>query len=498
MIEGNFVGTDRNGNRALPNGSDGIRIFNAPRNRIGSAIDATAGNLISGNTGSGLSFTNAGSTGNLVLGNLIGIALDGLTALGNRGSGVLLSSGATNVQIGGTNAVSRNVIAANGSSGISISSTAHGNRVSRNLIGVNTAGSPRGNVNAGIAVQGADNTIGGVNATFANTIAGNPVGIALSGASATNNVIAFNTIGSEAAALIGNGIQVASGASTNTIGPKNTIRRNLTGIRVADGSREIRITQNAISLNFNLGIDLLPTAGLSDNDVSDVDSGANQLQNFPTLTSDPILLGVDVELSFLVASSPLNSAYPLTVEFYSSDGDGEGATFLGSTFYTEANQAVGVKTVSLAGAGSGLTAGISRIVALAIDLRGNTSEFSRQRNLVSGGLLATAFASQSVNPLDVNGDKRLDTNDANLLAGTIINATTLIDVQQNAKVTASDIKFDVDRNGTVEMRDVLLVLRGIELSRFNWRRVAALNTAIQSDTWDESLLELLGTDLRIN
>ncbi len=185
VLEGNFIGTDRNGNRAIPNGSDGIRIFNAPRNRIGSAIDATAGNVISGNTGSGLSFTNAGSTGNLVLGNLIGIALDGLTALGNGGSGVMLSSGATNVQIGGTNAISRNVIAANGSSGISISSTAHGNRVSRNLIGVNTAGSPRGNVNAGIAVQGADNTIGGVNATFANTIAGNPVGIALSGASAT-------------------------------------------------------------------------------------------------------------------------------------------------------------------------------------------------------------------------------------------------------------------------------------------------------------------------
>ncbi len=124
--------------------------------------------------------------------------------------------------------------------------------------------------------------------------------------------------------------------------------------------------------------------------------------------------------------------------------------------------------------------------------------FSRQRNLVSGGLLATAFASQSVNPLDVNGDKRLDTNDANLLAGTIINSTNTNDAQLNAKVTAPDIKLDVDRNGTVEMRDVLLVLRGIELNRFNWRRVAALNTAIQSNTWDESLLELLGTDLRIN
>ncbi len=485
VIEGNFVGTDFAGTLAIPNRGDGIRVFNAPRNRIGSATEAAAGNLISGNGGSGISFTNPGSTGNLVLGNFVGVAADGLAALGNTGNGVLLSSGATNVQIGGTNATSRNIIAANGSSGISISSTAQGNRVSRNLIGINTAGAARGNGNAGVSIQGSGNTIGGTNATFANTIAGNPVGIILSGPTATNNAIAFNTIGTEATALSGNGIQVANGASTNTIGPKNTIRRTLTGIRIADGSREIRITQNSIALNFNLGIDLLPGVGVTNNDAGDADTGANRLQNYPTFSGNALIVGNDVEFTFSVNTSPVHAAYPLTIEVYSSDGDGEGITFLGTTLYTEANFASGAKTVTLTGAAIGLTAGVSRIVALATDLLGNTSEFSRQANVTSGaarmasGTEQVGAVSQTNSLFDFNGDKRLDTKDVSLILRALRNPTSLTST------------YDVDGDGALGIRDVLLVIRGLELKKMNWRRVAAISATIHTQTWDESLLDLL-------
>lgn len=493
VIEGNFVGTNANGTAAVPNVSDGIRVINAARNRIGSTTDAAAGNVISGNGGSGLAFSAAGSTGGLVLGNLIGTTADGLSALGNAGSGVILFSSATNIQIGGTNAISRNVIAANGSSGISISSTATNNRISRNRIGVNTAGAARGNTNAGISIQGPNNTIGGANVTFANIIAGNPHGIILSGTSATNNIISFNTIGTDTASNTGRGIQITSGASNNTIGPRNAIRRNETGIRVDNTSIENRITQNSISENINLGIDLLPAAGLTPNDGGDADTGGNRLQNYPQFSGNPILFGNDLEISFSVNSSPVHAAYPLTIEFFASDGGSEGATFLGSTLYTEANFATGVKTVNFAGAGTGLTAGVTKLVGVAIDLQGNTSEFNTQRTLASGAALRSSPpASQSRIATDVNGDGYQTATDAVLLIG-YFNSTA--SVAQGKEIDSAPRYADVDADGTVSRQDILLAIRGIQLAASNRQAVSATDRLLGKDIWDAGLVELMTQDL---
>ncbi len=84
VIEGNYIGTNNNGTAAVANGSDGIRVINAARNRIGSTTDADAGNVISGNNGSGVAISVAGSSGGLVLGNLIGTTASGISALGTR------------------------------------------------------------------------------------------------------------------------------------------------------------------------------------------------------------------------------------------------------------------------------------------------------------------------------------------------------------------------------------------------------------------------------
>ena len=492
VIEGNFVGTNAAGTAAVPNVSDGIRVINAARNRIGSATDAAAGNVISGNGGSGVAFLAPGSTGGLLLGNLIGTTANGLSALGNTGSGVSIFSSATNIQIGGTNAISRNVIAANGSSGISISSSASGNRISRNNIGINTAGAVRGNANAGISIQGPNNTIGGVNATFTNIIAGNPQGIILSGASATNNTISFNTIGTDTASNTGRGIQVTGGASTNTIGPKNTIRRNETGIRVDTGSIGNRITQNSIAENINLGIDLFPAVGVTANDAGDADTGGNLLQNFPFISGNPLLVGSDVEIAFSVNSSPVHAAYPLTIEFFVSDGGGEGARFLGSTLYTEANFAVGVKTVNFGGAGTGLTAGVTKIVGTATDLQGNSSEFSTQRTLAAGLLSSSIAVQQSRSALDVNGDGHLSASDAVMLIGYLNSPAS---VSQEKVVVTSPRYADVDADGLVTSQDVLLVIRGIQLAAANRQAVAASNQLIKADVWDAGLVELMTKDL---
>lgn len=384
VIEGNFIGTRLNGTAAIPNTFDGIRVIGASNTRIGSTTDTAARNVISGNGGSGVAFLQAGSTGGIVAGNFIGTSSNGLLALGNTGNGVLINSGATNVEIGGSTGIAQNVISANGANGVTIAAGANGNRVSRNRIGTTLTGAALGNAGSGIFMQSSNNTIGGATAAFANTIAGNTQGITVSGAGATNNTISFNTIGTDTASNVGRGIQFSSGASSNTVGPNNTIRRNETGILVNADTIRNRITRNSIGENINLGIDLFGAAGATPNDGTDVDTGGNLLQNFPSVSGNPLLIGTNLEIGFSVPSLPANAAYPLTIEFFLSDGGGEGATFLGTTVYTSANFTTGIKTVSFAGAGSGLTPGVSKIVGTATDANGNTSEFSPQRTVASG------------------------------------------------------------------------------------------------------------------
>ncbi len=124
------------------------------------------------------------------------------------------------------------------------------------------------------------------------------------------------------------------------------------------------------------------------------------------MSGNPLLIGNDLEVSFSVNSSPVHAAYPLTIEFFVSDGGGEGGKFLGSTLYTESNFAAGVKTVSFAGAGTGLTAGTTKIVATATDIQGNSSEFSSQRTVTAnvGLLKSDSVTRQSPNVLDVDGN----------------------------------------------------------------------------------------------
>lgn len=145
-IIGNYIGTDRTGTMALPNGT-GISVLASADNRIGGTTSGTR-NVISGNSGSGISlsgYTENGtpgppSTGNVVEGNYIGVASDGVTPLGNW-SGVHVGSYATNNTIGSLDptgsgaAASSNTIAYNQLNGVSIASDAGvGNRIIRNSI----------------------------------------------------------------------------------------------------------------------------------------------------------------------------------------------------------------------------------------------------------------------------------------------------------------------------------------------------------------------------
>jgi len=115
-IRGNFIGTDTSGTLSRPN-NVGIGTNSASGAIIGGTTIG-AGNLISGNTGDGISI---GFTGNMsVQGNRIGTTADGVSALANTGDGVEIATGGGNNQIGGIAANEGNIIAFNNEDGVQI------------------------------------------------------------------------------------------------------------------------------------------------------------------------------------------------------------------------------------------------------------------------------------------------------------------------------------------------------------------------------------------
>jgi parallel beta-helix repeat protein len=259
QIQGNFIGTDVTGTVAVGNGlangsfNAGIQINNASSNFI-------AGNLISGNVNAGVFVTGDSATLNVLSGNLIGTDITGTHALGNglgtNFAGVRIASPGNTV--GGTDPASRNVISANGGSGVATSAT---NTIIRgNLIGTDVTGTVAlGNHSAGISVNHNNvpvgfpeaNTIGGPTAACRNVIAGNGGdGINISGGPAQNfvqgNFIGTNAAGTSALPNAGNGVQVTLGATTNLIGGTTSGSGN-----VISGNRQNGILINGSSASGN-------------------------------------------------------------------------------------------------------------------------------------------------------------------------------------------------------------------------------------------------------
>ena len=134
VVEGNFIGVDVTGTQGLGNAFSGVYVGSGSGfsdDSPGSASDATiggtaagAGNVISANGNFGVWISGAGASGIVVQGNYIGTDVTGTLPLGNALDGVRIDSGASNNTIGGTAAGAGNVIAFNGSNGITVGESA--------------------------------------------------------------------------------------------------------------------------------------------------------------------------------------------------------------------------------------------------------------------------------------------------------------------------------------------------------------------------------------
>jgi parallel beta-helix repeat protein len=258
-----------------------------------------------------------------------------------------------------------------------------------NYLGTNATGlAASANANAGIYLFDSPNTT-----IRNNLISGNSKsGILLLGSATTNTVIAANLIGVNATntgALgnVGDGVLITGNASNTRVGgivatDANVIANNSTGVNIASGTGNA-VIGNSLYRNTGLAIDL-GADGVSPNDIDDIDSGANDLLNFPSgITAERV--GADLVVNAQMVSGLANTSF--RIEIYSNpasaievSNQGEGQTFLGAiTVTTDAlgnaliNATIlGVTTSAPSGSKISLTATRS----LGSGVFGSTSEFA--------------------------------------------------------------------------------------------------------------------------
>jgi parallel beta-helix repeat protein len=357
-VDGNYIGIDPSGTFSEPNGDSGVSVLSGAGNTIGTTLAADR-NVISGNT-NGVSINPAASS-TTVAGNFIGTDASGVNAIANV-DGIFINSSANNTLDG-------NLISGNDAAGVFLSGSG-ANTISGNMIGLGANGLAIIPNDYGIQVTNPTGTV----VIDSNFISGNfEDGIEFKGdnGSITNNSIG---VGSDDG-VAGNGVNgVAITGSDNVVSDNFIGFNGDNGVDVFSGI-DNRISGNFITGNGGKGIDL-GNNGVTQNDAGDIDTGPNNLINFPEI--DNAVLSTDgTNGSYHVEGvydGPANST--ITLEFFASfaadaSGFGEGNVPLG-TVSVDTNGA-GHATFS-ADFESGDNGPI--VTATATDADGNTSEFS--------------------------------------------------------------------------------------------------------------------------
>jgi len=376
IMNNGFNGMEVSGNNNIVlsneisnNTGAGINLFFANFSTIG---QANAGNTITNNGIEGIALLN--SDDNTVRGNFIGTDATGTLVSGNTFEGIYLEESIFNF-IGGSNPGEGNIIANNEDDGIEVSTDADNNKVLSNEISNNDGEGiflffanlcTIGQANAGNTIT--NNGIEGITLLRSddNTVRGNFIGTDVTGTQVSGN--SFNGIYLEESIL--NLIGGSDPGDGNIIA--NNGQNGIIFFEDVQPNNKNEILANSIFNNTLLGIDL-GDDGITPNDFQDGDSGCNDLQNFPVVTS-AVLAGGNVTIIGTL-NSKINTTY--RIDFYNSTGTNiagnvEGEEFLGSQDVT--TDANGDASFNVNFATTINTADFVSVTAT--DPNGNTSEFS--------------------------------------------------------------------------------------------------------------------------
>ncbi len=384
---GNFIGVDALGvtrapNGTFPNSGYGIDIENASNNQIGTTNVADR-NIVSGNAITGIriigDLTNP-ATGNIVQGNFVGVAADGVSSVGNRTDvapapgtpegnnlfGIEISGGNLNT-IGGTAAGARNVVGFNGG-GIEVNNGAQQNSIQGNFVGVGADG-----------VTGTKSLINGISLRSSNGF-GPPLGPA----QPNEPGVSFNTVGGTTAGA-GNLIEFNGTAGVAVFGNpvsasgQPNVGNAIWGNSIFKNGRDYATASSAPTPL--LGIDLTSDFVFPRNDgVTPNDShghGAandpNNFQNFPVLTSAMSQGGV----TNITGTLHSTATTTFRIEFFANDVDPLGLPAEGQELLGFVNANTDASGNASFNGTFNVTVTTGRLVtATATDPVGNTSEFS--------------------------------------------------------------------------------------------------------------------------
>ncbi|HEX2835625.1 MAG TPA: Calx-beta domain-containing protein [Thermoanaerobaculia bacterium] len=333
------IGVGLDGMTAMANG-DGIlvSVLNTGGGSLFIGDAAGGGNVISGNSDMGIEIIDSSSAGAkigtlTIQGNKIGVGADGMTAVPNVSGGFRVNTQIGTTTFGGSVA-GRNILSGNGGSGYETQFFLQTDLLtfSYNYVGVGQDGVtavPNNGIGANLVAR--------QYVVEENVIAGNGgVGLLLETGSVASNVRA-NRIGvaadGSAVANGGHGIQLNSLTNLIVGGPgtdANLIANNGGDGIALTNSVHAELAENTILANGGLGIDI-NNDGVTANDALDADTGPNNAQNYPLLTTAVRAGGI----TFVNGSLGSAASTTYKLRFFASTtpdatGFGEGETYLGT------------------------------------------------------------------------------------------------------------------------------------------------------------------------
>jgi hypothetical protein len=258
-LNGNFIGTSADGDAAIANSADGVRLDGAPNNSLTGCKFRNNPfvyyNVMSGNLGDGLHITSSDNV--LVQGNFFGTGANNSTVVANNGNGILIDGSSKSTQVGGVIPLG-NVSAGNVRNGIEVAGTAAG------FITFNTFGgllafkgaAPNGNDGLLITATGG-NQLARTNVFSGNMNNGIEIGGDASGVTIGPDIVGLSTKGDSLLPNGNNGVLVDGTAHGNFIGdydrsviPQNTFSGNLGyGLAIVDGAHDNQVLNNFIGVN---------------------------------------------------------------------------------------------------------------------------------------------------------------------------------------------------------------------------------------------------------